>query len=116
MKIFFRETIMSFALSILLIFILAVIISKTTISEAIIIPGIVTISSISIMIGTIRVSKAKKQRGIINGAILGGIYMCFMYIVSSILLKDFSLNIKSFIMIASGILTGILGGIIGVNL
>ena len=116
MKIFFRETIMSFALSILLIFMLAVIISKTTISEAIIIPGIVTISSISIMIGTIRVSKAKKQRGIINGAILGGIYMFCMYIVSSVLLKDFSLNIKSFIMIASGILTGILGGIIGVNL
>lgn len=116
MKIFFRESIISFILSIILIFVLSIIISKTSISETIIVPGIITISSVSIMIGGIRISKTKKQKGIINGALLGIIYIVGMYLLSSIILKDFSLNLKSFIMILSGMLAGILGGIIGVNL
>lgn len=116
MKIFFRESIISFILSIVLIFILSLIISKTTIAESVIIPGIILISSISIMFGGIRVSRLKKQKGMLNGALLGFIYMFSMYLISSIILKDFSLNLKSMIMFFSGIIAGILGGIIGVNL
>lgn len=116
MKIFLREIIISIILSILLMIILSVIISQTSISETIITPGIIAISSISIMIGGIRVSKAKKQKGIINGALLGIIYMIGIYLISSIILKDFSLTYKSLIMILGGILGGALGGIIGVNL
>lgn len=116
MKLFLRETIISFILSLILIFILAFIISKTTVSESIIVPGIIVISSVSIMFGGIRLSKAKKQKGLINGALLGIIYMAGMYLISSIILKDFSLNVKSLIMILSGMLGGVLGGIIGVNL
>ncbi len=116
MKIFFRESIISILLSIFLVFILSIIISKTMVSENIIIPGIIVISSVSIMFGGIRVSKIKKQKGIINGALLGFIYMFSMYLISSIILKDFSLNLKSLIMILSGIMAGMLGGIIGVNL
>lgn len=116
MKIFFKESIISFVLSILLIFILSIIISKTTVTEDIIIPGIILISSISIMVGGIRVSRIKKQKGIINGALLGFVYMISMYLISSIILKDFSLNSKSLIMCLCGILAGMFGGIIGVNL
>ena len=42
--------------------------------------------------------------------------MIGMYLISSIILKDFSLNIKSFIMIFCGMIGGMIGGIIGVNL
>lgn len=61
-------------------------------------------------------SKFKKQKGIINGALLGMIYIIGMYLISSIVLKDFSLSLKSFIMIFCGMSAGILGGILGVNL
>lgn len=116
MKIFLRESVISFALSIILIFVLSIIISKTSVSEKIIVPGIITISSVSIMVGGIRVSKTKKQKGIVNGGLLGIIYIMGMYLLSSIILKDFSLNLKSLIMILSGMIAGIFGGIIGVNL
>ena len=66
MKIFFRESIVSFVLSVFLIFILSIIISKTTLTENIIVPGIILISSISIMFGSIRISKNKKQKGMIK--------------------------------------------------
>ena len=41
--------------------------------------------------------------------------MVIVYLISSILNWDFSLNITSIIFIVVGILFGILGGIIGVN-
>ncbi|MBR3613644.1 MAG: TIGR04086 family membrane protein [Clostridia bacterium] len=116
MKIFARETFISILITIILIFILSLLISNTSMSEDFINPGIIIISSISIMVGAIRVSKSKKEKGIINGAILGGIYMLTMYLISSIVLKDFSIGIQSLIMIIGGIIGGVVGGIIGVNL
>lgn len=115
MKIFLKETIISVILSLILIFLLSLIISKTSLSESVIVPAIIGISSVSIMIGSVRVSKNKKEKGLVNGAILGFIYMGTMYIISSIILKDFSLTINSIIMIFSGIIGGVIGGIIGVN-
>lgn len=56
-----------------------------------------------------------KKNGILNGATIGGGYILILYLVSSILNVNFSLNIQSLVMIIIGILFGILGGIIGVN-
>lgn len=50
MKIFLKETVISIVISIILIFLLSIIISKTTVRETVIIPGIVSISTISILI------------------------------------------------------------------
>lgn len=115
MKIFFKETIFSMLLSILLILVLSIVISKTTVSENIIMPGIILISSLSIMIASINVSRKKEKNGIVNGTIMGLVYMGGMYIFSSIILKDFSLTLNSVIMILFGIICGAIGGILGVN-
>lgn len=115
MKIFLKETIMSLILSIIGIFILSILISKTTVPEKVIIPAVIGITSISIMIGGFKISKSRKEKGIINGCILGGAYMLIMYIISSIITLDFSLTMNSIIMIMLGILGGAIGGIFGVN-
>ena len=115
MKLFFKETIFSVLLSILLIFALSIVISKTTVSENVIIPGIIVISSFSIMFGSIRVSRKRERNGMVNGTILGLIYMGSMYIISSIILKDFSITANSIIMVTFGIICGGIGGILGVN-
>jgi len=115
MKIFAREVVISMILSLFFVFILSIIMSATTASEKIIMPGVIVSSSISLMIGAFRVSKCKKEKGILNGAILGFCYMFALYIISSFISIDFSLTINSIIMILCGILCGIIGGIIGVN-
>ena len=56
-----------------------------------------------------------KKNGIINGAIIGVIYIITIYILSSIIEGTFSLNRYSIMMIIGSILAGALGGIIGVN-
>lgn len=116
MKVFTRETIISVIISVILIFLLSLIISKTSVTEEIINPAIIIISTFSIVVGSIRVSKCKKEKGILNGAIFGLIYMVLMYLISSIVLRDFSITTKSLIMIISGIVGGAIGGIIGVNM
>lgn len=56
-----------------------------------------------------------KKNGILNGGIIGGVYILILYTISSLLNWRFGLNMQSLIMIVVGIVFGILGGIIGVN-
>lgn len=57
-----------------------------------------------------------KKNGFINGLLVGLIYIIYIYLLSSIINNSFSLNLNSIIMIFSSLATGIIGGIIGVNL
>lgn len=95
---------------------LALLLSYTNISENIIIPVIIIITAISIMIGSIFSSIKIKKQGIMNGAIVGSIYIVTIYLLSSIFHQDFSISINTIIMITAGILAGATGGIVGVNL
>ena len=47
--------------------------------------------------------------------LVGLIYITLIYLLSSIITGNFLLNTKSMIMIITSVLTGALGGIIGVN-
>ena len=95
--------------------IFSAILTYTNVQESVINPVIMIITAISILIGS-SIGNAKiRKNGLINGGIIGGIYILLIYLVSSILNWKFSLNIQSIIMIAVSILFGILGGIIGVN-
>ena len=97
------------------LFILAIVLPYTNVSDDIINPTIIIITAISILIGS-SISNIKiKKNGLINGGIIGGVYIILLYLFSSVFSEEFSLNIQSIIMIVTGIIFGILGGIIGVN-
>lgn len=93
----------------------SIILSYTSVAESTM-PTIITIiTGISILIGsTISTSNIKKN-GIVNGMLVGLIYITLIYLLSSIITGKFSLNTNSMIMIITSVLTGALGGIIGVN-
>ena len=76
---------------------------------------IIVITAISIFIGS-TISNSKIQRnGLLNGAIVGGIYLISIYLLSSIINQKFALSMQSIVMIISGIVCGMFGGILGVN-
>ncbi len=103
-------------LTVIFVWIYALILVKTNIQENTITPVVIIISGISVLIGSSIACLHVKKNGIINGACIGGIYYAILYILSSIALCGFAINIKSLIMIATGILLGGIGGIIGVNI
>ena len=79
-------------------------------------PAVILVSTaLSILLfSQITFSKIKKN-GAINGAMIGTIYILVLYLISSIITKDFSLNKYSIIMIILSIAIGSIGGVIGVN-
>ncbi len=106
----------SLFLSLVGIFIYAVVLAKTSIQESTIKVVLISITGVCILIGSSISSMGIKKNGIINGVCVGAIYLLSLYILSSIALCGFYLNISSIIMIAIGMILGGIGGIIGVNI
>ena len=104
---------MTFTFVCLLIF--SILLTYTNISESTITPVILVVTGISILIGSSIGNTKIKKNGILNGAFIGGGYILILYLISSTLNVRFNLNLQSIIMIAVGVVFGILGGIIGVN-
>lgn len=110
-----KGILISFITTIVLLLIFSIILTYTDISESFITPTIIVITAISIFIGsTISNSKIQKN-GLLNGAIVGGIYLIIIYFISSIINQKFSLSMQSIIIIISGMVCGMFGGILGVN-
>ena len=111
-----KGTVISIILSLILLTIYAALLSYTSISENTMVPVIITITGISILIGSSISSMHIKKQGMLNGALVGIIYMLTIYILSSIFLSSFELTTNSIIMIAVGIGTGMIGWVSGVNM
>ena len=101
--------------SLVAIFIFAIIISYTNFSENGVAPVMIGIVSISILIGTAVSTWKLTKNGILNGGLVGLLYMLILYLVSSSLGTGFALNTNAIIMMLLGIIAGMIGGIIGVN-
>lgn len=110
-----KGLIISFIITLISIFILALILTYSSISEEIIPITITILTFISILIGSVISTRKVSKNGMINGGIIGGCYIIFIYIISSILNTGFKLNLYSILMIIVGIVAGLIGGIIGVN-
>lgn len=111
-----KGTIISILLTIIFLMIYAALLSYTNISEDTMTPVILVITGVCILIGSSISSINLKKQGMINGGLIGLIYVLFLYIISSIFLSGFALTSKTIWMIIIGIVTGMIGGIIGINM
>lgn len=110
-----KGIIISIIISLISIFIFSIILTYSSISEGIIPIAIIVLTFISILIGTIISTRAVRKNGMLNGGIIGGVYVFMLYIISSISNAGFQLNTYTILMITFGLLGGIIGGIIGIN-
>ena len=111
-----KGSITSIILTLVLLFIFSIIVTYTNVKESIFSPIIIIITSISILIGSSISSLKIKKNGLLNGAIVGIIYILTIYILSSIMGMGFKIDINSVLMIIFAIVAGMLGGIVGVNI
>ncbi len=101
--------------SLLLLFLFSVILTFTDVSESTITPVIMVITGISILIGSIIGNSKVMKNGLLNGGLIGVIYILTIYLISSLLNGEFALKIQSFVMILIALCCGMIGGIIAVN-
>ena len=110
-----KGSLTSILITIVLLLVYATVLTYTNIRENTMPITIIIITGISIFIGSLISSINIKKNGIINGALVGLIYIAFIYLLSSIISKNFGLSTYSIIMIIASIIAGAVGGIVGVN-
>lgn len=112
----FKGDAIAIIFSIIVLTIFAILLTYTNIPESTITPVVLTITGVSILIGSTISTRKIKKNGLLYGGAVGLIYILLLYVASSISISGFSLSSGSFIMLAVGAITGMIGGIIGVNL
>ncbi len=102
-------------LSAVLLFGFSFLLVSTDMQESTIRPVIILLSSLCILIGSIFTARKNTKNGIINGGIVGGMYLLILWLISSCCMDGMTFTLHTGIMLVSAILTGMLGGIVGVN-
>ena len=110
-----KGSIISIIITLIVLTIYAAVLSYTTVSESTMVPVVITITGISILIGSSIGNFKASRNGLLNGAIIGGIYLLSLYVLSGLIYQNFGLTMTSIIVIISGMICGMFGGIIGVN-
>lgn len=94
----------------------ALILANTEFPQKLISPAVVVTTIISVLTAGSVSTKGLKSRGWLNGSIVGLIYMLVLYIISSMIFKNFAIDKYVITMTVIGILTGAIGGIVGINI
>ena len=102
-------------ITLILLLIYSAFLTYTSLNENTMPIFIIAITVISILAGSLISSLNIRKNGLTNGALVGLIYIVVIYILSSIIGQNFSLNIYSIIMMIASVMAGAIGGIIGVN-
>ena len=111
-----KGSITAIILTLILLLIFAILLTYTQIKENTINPVIIVITGISILVGSSVSTLKINKNGLINGFLVGLIYIIAIYLISRITGTGFRINLYSIIMMLVSIIMGMIGGIIGVNL
>ena len=94
----------------------SVLLTYTNLTESLIQPVVISVTGISIFVGSFFTTRKMKKNGIIKGILVGLLYIILIYLISSVVNNaNFKLSIGSIVMMVIGILCGAIGGIIGIN-
>lgn len=111
-----KGVVISIIFTLISLTIFSALLTYTNLSENLIQPVVISVTGISILVGSFFTTRKVTKNGIIKGISVGLIYILLIYLISSVLNNaNFSLSMGSIIMITVGILCGAIGGIIGVN-
>jgi len=111
-----KAILISYIITIPVFVIFALILANTDFPHKYISPVVVVTTIMSILIAGLTVTKNAKSWGWLHGGLVGFVYMFVLYILSSIIFRDFSIDRYVLTMAAIGVLTGAIGGIMGINI
>ncbi|MCX8130232.1 MAG: TIGR04086 family membrane protein [Clostridia bacterium] len=111
-----KGLVIAYAFTLPTFFLFSLILSYTDFPDKYITTVVIIITVMSILIAGMVSSRNVGSKGWLNGAIVGFIYVLVLYFLSSIILRDISINRSVISMTAIGILAGSIGGIVGINI
>lgn len=111
-----KGIVFSYIITIPLFLIFAFILTYSNYPEKYVSPVVVIVTIASILLAGAFATRRMKSKGWLNGGVVGFIYMFILYLLSSVIFKNFSIDKHIISMGIIGILSGSIGGIIGINL
>ena len=105
----------STVLTIICIIVFAFVLASTNLNDNYIKPVLVGITFFSVSFNSFVTLKKIKSKGLIYGLMIGLVYCLILIIVSCVLNSGISFGPYSYIQICICLLSGVLGGILGVN-
>lgn len=107
---------LAYIITIIMMLIFSLILTYTSLKESMI-PILNTITMIvSIVLGSIYLTIKIGEKGWMNGMIVGVLYFLILLLLNKITINESNLSIISFSKLIISIVTGIIGGMIGINL
>jgi putative membrane protein (TIGR04086 family) len=105
----------SLIITLLAFMLLSLILANTDFPQRLISPSVVVTTIISIMTAGSVSTKGIRNKGWLNGSIVGLVYMIIMYLISSLIYNNFAIDRYVITMTVIGVLAGAVGGIVGIN-
>lgn len=105
----------SVIVTVLAFILLALIMANTDFPQKLITPAVVLTTIVSVLTAGSVSTRGIHNKGWLNGSVVGLIYMIILYLVSSLVYNDFTIDKYVITMTAIGILAGAIGGIVGIN-
>jgi putative membrane protein (TIGR04086 family) len=115
-KLYFKDIFISFGMSILLLSLAAAIFTYTNLNDIYLDSFVFGIVMVSVLIGSTILSRKIKEKGIFYGALFGFIYCLIIYIFTALMYTGFFVSNTLGIYLLICVLSGMIGGIIGVNI
>lgn len=106
----------TFFVSAILLSVTSLIFAYTSINDRYLQMFVFGIVTISILIGSTILSKKIKEKGLLIGGIFGFTYLLIIFFISAVAYSSFAITNTLFVYIGISMLSGIVGGIIGVNI
>lgn len=105
----------AFCITIPALLILALVLTFSDFPEKYTTAAVVLATLAGLFAAGFRAGTGNEKSGMIRGGLTGLAYMLILYLISSILFKDFMISQRAIIMIITGILAGAVGGLLGGN-
>ncbi|EOD00668.1 TIGR04086 family membrane protein [Caldisalinibacter kiritimatiensis] len=111
-----KGVILSFIITLVSFIVFALILTYTNITESVIPTVDSIIMILSIAIGSIYVAFKVYKKGWLNGAIVGLAYIAILIAIRRLISGNVQYNVYLLVKVAISIITGVVGGMIGINI
>ena len=102
--------------TIVFLVIFSLVLVNNNVDEKYICPCVIVILSSALFLGAMVATKNIQKNGAMYGVAMSAMYLMVMFLISSIIIGNFSIGKQSIYMIMSALMLGCAGGIIGVNI
>ncbi|MBZ2173971.1 TIGR04086 family membrane protein [Schnuerera sp. xch1] len=106
---------LAFILTFIFVLIVSILLTFTSLKETTIPLLNTTIMIVSITFGGIHMAIKSRERGWLNGGIIGALYFLILLLINFLFIKPFIFDIYTISKFFISLAAGIIGGIIGIN-